>query len=98
MPPRPNYRCVHYSDLSPSKPGEVFWEEYNTYLDNLPRWLAQGLEGKWAVLTGPKVHGIFDTQEDAQQAGCQDFEPGSFCVKRIEEWEPVFFTPWSRTA
>jgi hypothetical protein len=61
--------------------------ELATYQRELPMLLAQ--EGRFAVIAGDEVLGMYDTYHDALQAGYEKrgFEP--FLVKRISAVEEV---------
>ena len=67
--------------------------EIRTYLRELPRLLADGHEGRHALIKGEEVLSIWDTFEDALQAGTDRFELGeAFLAQPIEA---KFLTyPW----
>jgi len=60
-------------ELSLPKNLEVLRTEIRTYLRELPRLLAEGHEGKHALIKGDQVLSLWDTFDDAYQAGCQGF-------------------------
>lgn len=62
-------------------------KELETYRRELPTLLAQ--EGKYVLIHGDKVAGIWDTYEDALKAGYQEFGLKPFMVKRIQWAETV---------
>jgi hypothetical protein len=65
--------------------------ELKTYLEHRERLLEQ--EGKFVVIHGSEVAGVWDTYEDALKDGYQRFGLEPFLVKQIEGTEPVqFFT------
>ena len=65
-PPLSEPRGVHYTELPPAKPDEVFYQEWNTYRHEVGRLLAEGLEGRYVVIEGTEVIGIFATWEAAR--------------------------------
>ena len=62
-------------------------KELATYERKLPELLAH--EGKFVLVHGDEVHGLWDTYENALQAGYQQFGLTSFLVKRIQGVEQV---------
>jgi hypothetical protein len=66
-------------------------KEMQTYERELPNLLQQ--EGKFALIHGVEVGGVYDTYEDALKAGYEKYGLGPFLVKRIQAVEQVqFFT------
>lgn len=60
-----------------SLPGlELIKAEIRTYLRELPRLLAEGHEGRHALVQGDEVLSIWDTFEEAYQAGAEKFGLG----------------------
>jgi hypothetical protein len=65
---------------------EVLRTEIRTYLRELPRLLAEGEEGRHALIKGEEVLSVWDTFEDAYQAGCQRFGfDEAFLAQEIDE-------------
>ncbi len=65
--------------------------ELNTYKDALPTLLGQ--IGKYVVIKGQEIVGIYDSYEDALKFGYGKFNLDPFLVKRIAPSEQVsFFT------
>lgn len=70
----------------------AFEKEIETYNQHLQEWLAQD-EGKFVVIQGDRIIGIFAAYEDALKAGYEDAGAGKFFVKRIAAMEQAcFFT------
>ncbi len=67
--PAPEPATVSYTDLPEAKPGSIFFLEWNTYRREVGRLLAEGSEGKWLVIKGEVILGIFDTMQQANSAG-----------------------------
>jgi hypothetical protein len=66
-------------------------KELATYQRELPNLLPH--EGKFVLIHGEAVEGIWDTYEDALKDGYTKFKLEPFLVKRIEAIEHVqFFT------
>ena|SRR5258708_5262054 len=62
--------------------------EYHTYLREKQRLLDNGYSGKHALIVGDKVESIWDTYQDALQAGYGKSLSG-FMVHQILERDPV---------
>jgi len=58
--------------------------EINTYRRELPRLLAEGLEGQVVLIKGDQVISIWNTEEDAYQAGREKFGFDIFLAQPIE--------------
>ena len=66
-------------------------QEMQTYERELPHLLPQ--EGKFALVHGSDVAGVYDTYDDALKAGYEKYGLGPFLVKRIQAVEQVqYFT------
>jgi hypothetical protein len=74
-------------------PGHPLAAEWATYCRELPRLLAGGEEGRWALVQGNDVVSIWDTFADAVQAGDERFGLTPFLVHQIRgEERPVRIT------
>jgi hypothetical protein len=86
----PLHRAIHYTQLKPLPPGDLFEKEWGLYLRELPRWLAEGKEGRFVLIKGEEVIGFWDTKWAASDAGLQRFGLVPLFVSEIREWEPVY--------
>ena len=68
---------------------EVLDQEIETYRQQLPSLLLE--EGKFALIHGRELVGIFDTYQDALTAGYEKFGIQPFLVKQIKAIEQVHF-------
>ena len=66
----------------------TFEKELKTYEAKKQELLAES-EGKFVVIQGDQVAGVWDTYEDALQAGYERFKLVPFLVKQITQIEPV---------
>ncbi len=64
-------------------------KELETYKSKLPELTAS--EGKFVLIRGDQVIGIFDTYADAIKEGYEKFELAPFLVKQIQAIERVQF-------
>ncbi|MCE9531343.1 MAG: hypothetical protein K8T89_09525 [Planctomycetes bacterium] len=70
-------------------------EEICTYFRVLPRLLQEGAEGRVALIQGNDLDSLWDTMDDALQAGYDKFGLGRFMTQPIErkyiDGMPLFF-------
>lgn len=62
--------------------------EFATYLRELPRLLAEGHEGRFAVIREDQVLSIWDTSRDALQVARERFGLEPVTVKKIDPRDP----------
>jgi hypothetical protein len=76
--------------LPPSPPTNdpALEREFAAYLRELPRLLAEGHAGRYALLKGDEVLSAWDTQRDVLQAGYERFGLEPFTVKKIDARDP----------
>jgi hypothetical protein len=79
---------IHYTKLSPAPPGD---RELATYLREVGRLLAEEGEGKFALIKGDEVIGIFEDEREAERIGREKYLMQPFLVQPIREWEPVIY-------
>ena len=72
---------------------ETLKSELETYNRNKQQLVAQG-EGRFVVIHGDEIAGIWGTYEDALQAGYERFGLTPFLVKQIEALERVHSVMW----
>ena len=64
--------------------------EVETYRRKLPELLTE--KGKYVLIFGDAIEGIFDTHDEAIEAGYQRHLNEAFLVRQIAEKEPVVST------
>ena len=64
-------------------------QEIETYKEQLPSLLSE--EGKFALIRGKELVGLFDTYSDALSAGYERFGTQPFLVKQIQAIEQAHF-------
>jgi len=67
----------------------AFEKELETYRKALPDWIEQ--EGRWTLILGEEIGGVFDSREEATDQGYEKFGLAQFLVKQIHQVEPVYF-------
>jgi hypothetical protein len=66
--------------------------EYQTYCERKEELVRQG-EGKYVVIAGADVVGLFDEFEDALEVGYTRFGPGRFMAKLVEADDRRWLVP-----
>lgn len=79
---------IHYTQLAPSEPGDVFFDEWNTYLQEVGGLLADGQAGRFMLIKGKQLLGVFDSWDTARITGLQRFLLEPFFVHEVRETEP----------
>lgn len=82
-------RTIHYTELPPSRPGVALAVEWETYRREAARLLAEGNEGRYVLIKGQQIIGIWDTREDASMMGHKLFPIQSFLIHQIQEREGI---------
>jgi hypothetical protein len=88
LPPSAAPKGVHYTELPEAKPGTPLADEWNTYRQEVGRWLAEGQEGRHVLIKGVEVIGIYDTSEEARAEGLKRYLLQPFFVHPIRTEEP----------
>src|SRR5262245_39780492 len=85
---------IHYTQFTDLPPDDVHYHEWKAYRRELPRLLAEGRGGQYALLKGDQVVGVFDTDAEAEDAGEDRFGLDAvFLIQLIREWEPLLRVP-----
>jgi hypothetical protein len=90
-PSRPK---IHYTEWKDLPPDHVFHHEWNTFRRELPRLLAEGLEGQWVLIKGDEVIGVFLTFTAATEEGSRRFLLAPYLVQEIVEYHRVLRVPY----
>ena len=103
-PPRPAERPkgTHYAELPEAKPEDVLGGEWNTYRREVARLLSEGQAGRFVLIKGEEILGLYDTWNAAREAGLRHFLMQPFFVHAIRAEEPYLRIrgvnlPWSST-
>jgi hypothetical protein len=67
-------------DLPPDSPLKVEWD---LFCRERPRLLAEGHEGRWVLIKGEAIFGVFATRDEARNAGLQRFGVVSMLIQQI---------------
>jgi hypothetical protein len=85
---------VHYTKVDPLPPGNALHRESVTLRREMPRLLAEGNEGKFALIKGDEIIGVFEDRREAVRIGREKYLMQPFMVQPILEWETVIFQSW----
>jgi hypothetical protein len=91
---KPAGRFIHYTQLADRPPNHPLEREWNFIRRELPRLLAEGHEGKFALVKHEEIIGLYVTNRDALDAGRARFLLEPFLVHQIRTWEPLLLLPW----
>jgi hypothetical protein len=86
-PPSIEPPAVHHTELPEARPGDPVFVEWNCYRREVGRLLVAGQAGRFVLIHGEAILGIWDTREEALAEG-RDRCPGqTFLVHQIQERE-----------
>jgi hypothetical protein len=71
-------------------------DEWETYRREVARLLAEGNEGRYVLIKGQQIIGIWDTREDASMMGHKLFLFQSFLIHQIQERERTLLIGFNR--
>lgn len=86
---------IHYTQLPDMPSDSALYSEYNTYRRELPRLLAEGLEGRYVLIKGQDIVAIHETSDQSTEAGEELFPDEDFLSQQILEMQPLLRGPWS---
>ena len=90
-PDLPTIPCTELAEAPPDSPLATEW---NYYRREVGRLLAEGNQGKWVLIEGERIIGIWDTYEEANQARASLGRP--VVLKQILEREPLLRIGYNR--
>jgi hypothetical protein len=85
-PPR-DVPMIPYTALAEAPPDSPIATEWNFYRRQVGRLLAEGNQGKWVLIKGERIVGIWDRFEDANAAQGSLAQP--VMIKQILDREPL---------
>jgi hypothetical protein len=68
--------------------------ELEVFYRALPRWLAEGEAGRYAVVKGTEICGTWDSFRDGLQYGYERFGGGPFLTQKIDERYLASLAQW----
>lgn len=89
-------RTIHYAELPPSRPGDALADEWETYRREVARLLAEGNEGRYVLIKGQQIIGIWETLKEAFAEADKRFPLQSYLVHQIQERERILRIGYNR--
>jgi hypothetical protein len=90
MAERP-YRTIHFSELKSARPDDPLGLEWNLYLREVGRLIAEGHEGKHVLIKGETIVGFFDSRVAALEEAYKHFLGQPFLIHEIQTRERVYY-------
>jgi len=87
--PPPERPTIHWTELAEATPGSRIATEWNFYRKQVGRLLAEGHEGRWVLIKGEEIIGIWDTEKEADQVRVQRYLMQDVLLMQILEREPI---------
>ena len=88
--PDPVRRTLHYTELPDMPTDNPLYHEWNLYRRELPRLLAEGHEGKWVLIKGDVILGLYSSDDEATRAGYDKLGlVSAMFVQQIRTEEPL---------
>ena len=85
-------QTIHYTEL-PENNDSPIATEWNLYRREAGRLLAEGHEGRWVLLKGEQIIGIWDTEVEARAVAVERYLMQPVLIHQILTREPVLRTP-----
>jgi hypothetical protein len=80
---------IHYTEMAETLPDSPVYREARTFRRELPRLLAEGQEGKWALIKEHNIVALFTSFEEGYQDGRRRFLFEPFLVQPVREQQPL---------
>jgi hypothetical protein len=92
-PLQPERPTIHWTELTEAAAGSRIATEWNFYRKQVGRLLAEGHEGRWVLVQGEEIIGIWDTEKEADQVRVQRFLNQDVLIQQVLSREPVLRGP-----
>lgn len=86
-------KTIHWTELPEDKSEGGNSTEWNFYRREVGRLLAEGHEGRWVLIKGEQIIGIWDTHDEALRELNARYLMQAALVHQILTREPVFRGP-----
>jgi hypothetical protein len=88
LPPY-EWPTIPYTELPDCKPDSPLYREWNFYRREVGRLLAEGHEGRFVLIKGEEVIGIWDTEEETRAIALQKYLMQPCLIHQIRSREPL---------
>ena len=85
-------RTIPHTELTEMNDGGPLCEEWNTYRREVARLLAEGHEGKFALIKGNQIISLHDSWGAAEDAGLRLYLLEPFMIQEVRSREPLLRT------
>jgi hypothetical protein len=85
----PQRQTIHYTELPEDASESPIAREWNLYRREVGRLLAEGHEGKWLLVKGDAIIGIFDTEDEARAIALQKYLMEPCLIQQVRSREPL---------
>lgn len=93
MPPPVTLPTLHYTELPEDTSEGGISREWNFYRREVGRLLAEGHEGRWVLIKGEEIIGIWDTMEEVDRVRLERYFMQAVLMKQILVREPIIRGP-----
>jgi hypothetical protein len=85
---------IHYTELPEVTSGGPISREWNFYRREVGRLLAEGHEGRWVLIKGEEIVGIWGTKEEARAEALCRYQLQPVLIHQVLEREPLLRTSY----
>lgn len=92
-PPPPDPPTIHFTELPDAQPDSQIYQEWNHYRREVARLLAEGQEGRWVLIKGDEIIGIWETKQEAYTVALEKYLMQPCLIQQILSREPLVRGP-----
>jgi hypothetical protein len=89
LPPAPEPPTIPYTELPEAKQDSPLCHEWQFYRREAGRLLAEGHEGRFILIKGEQIIGIWDTHDEARAVALQKYLMQPCLIHQVRSREPV---------
>jgi hypothetical protein len=93
--PPPLQQTIYHTELPEDTSDSPGARDWNCYRREVGRLLAEGHEGKWVLVKGGEILGIWDIRDEAKAAALERYLMQPVLLRQVLTWEPVLRGPTS---
>jgi hypothetical protein len=88
LPPAERQTVAH-TELPPPQPDSPLFQEWNLYRREVGRLLAEGQEGRFVLIKGEEIVGVWDTEEEAEAVAVRSYRMQPCLIHQVRGREPL---------
>jgi hypothetical protein len=88
-PPTNEPQTIHYTELPPAQPHSPLTQAWNFYRREVGRLLADSHEGRFVLIKGEELIGIWDTEQEAEAVAHQRCWRQPCLIHQVRTCEPL---------